>query len=142
MEAVQESSNKLKSRGKISHESVDKLCAGLSAACALHCMAMPFLVGVLPVLGLGYFVSHDFEFAFVLVTAVLALGSLCWGYRSHKSQKVFVLLLISLLLLGGGLFVVSHDFHLGFVVAGALGVSLTHILNMQLCKSCQSCCNH
>ncbi|MCE7933359.1 MAG: MerC domain-containing protein [Chlorobi bacterium CHB2] len=55
---------------------------GLSAStiCAIHCMAMPFLLGVLPTLGLGFLASGWFELAMIGISVVL--GAITLKHRT------------------------------------------------------------
>ena len=129
----------LSSKRSAFHQTLDKAGAGMSAACAIHCILMPFVIGILPVLGLGFLADHEVEIAFVSFSILLALTSLVWGFRTHGKGHLFVLLFLSALLIASGLFLVSESHHIYFVVAGALGISVSHALNLKLCKSCKEC---
>ncbi len=135
------SSNKLSPRLTL-HSRIDKVGAGMSFACAVHCLLMPFVLGVLPLLGLGFLADHTAELVFVCISVALALASLCWGYRTHGNVNVFVILFLSAALIATGLLVVHEEHHLYFVVSGALGITASHLLNHRLCKTCTSCASH
>ena len=47
------------------------MAALVSSICAVHCLATPFLVGVLPLLGLGFVAEAWFEWAMLAVAAVI-----------------------------------------------------------------------
>ena len=57
-------------------ELVDNAGACLSFACAIHCLAMPLLIVVLPLVGLGFFVGESAEWVIILSAVALAIGSL------------------------------------------------------------------
>ena len=61
------------------HELADTTGACLSVACAVHCLAMPLLVAVLPLIGLGFLANESAELVLILVAIGLAVGSLAWG---------------------------------------------------------------
>ena len=121
------------------HERIDRVGAGMSFACAIHCVLMPFVIGVLPLLGLGFLADHKAEAIFVSFSVLLALASLCWGYRSHGKSHLFAILFLSASLIATGLFVVTDKEHMYFVVAGAVGITISHVLNRKLCQSCADC---
>ncbi|HXD83673.1 MAG TPA: MerC domain-containing protein, partial [Rudaea sp.] len=43
----------------------DRLGAAASLLCAVHCAALPFVLALLPALGLGFLANHGFERAFI-----------------------------------------------------------------------------
>lgn len=120
---------------------LDQLGAGLSLACAIHCMLAPVLVAVLPMLGLGFLVDDMTEAVLLSLAAVLAVGSLCWGFRLHKSTRVFFPLGAALLLIAAGRLFAEDASEIVLVVAGAIMLAASHLLNRHLCRSCIGC-NH
>ena len=66
-------------------EKVGKVGAGLSVACGIHCMLMPALIGVLPLIGLGFFLRGWVEIAIIGSAFLLTLANLCWGIWQHKN---------------------------------------------------------
>ena len=109
--------------------------AGL--ACGIHCMAMPLLVTLLPVLGLGFMAHEWFEIGLLVSATILASISLCWGYHQHgKFHAVWFLL--------GGVawFATGHLFHhsVWFSLAGGLFFLVASLVNHRLCKTCGRCC--
>ena len=79
-----------------SQEFVDNTGACLSFACALHCMAMPLLVTILPLIGLSFLVSEPAELAIIGGAVVLALGSIVWGVRHHRRWRAFLVLIVGI----------------------------------------------
>ena len=134
---------------------LDKAGMIASITCAIHCMIMPLIVTLLPIFGLSLFATEEFEWMLLMVSAMLGVTSLCFGFRKHKSFKAFSFLGIGLTFLVIGRLAhehVSHfrvftfDIYLLFLVAGATLVALSHWLNNKLCKSCLPChssgCEH
>ena len=120
---------------------VDQLGAGLSVACALHCMFSPVLVAVLPMLGLGFLVDEMAEVVLLSLAVILAVGSLCWGFRLHKSIRVFFPLGAAVLLIAAGRLFAEDASEIVLVVAGALLLVVSHLLNRYFCRTCLDC-NH
>jgi hypothetical protein len=134
---------------------LDKAGMIASITCAIHCMIMPLIVTLLPIFGLSLFATEEFEWMLLMVSAMLGLTSLCFGFKKHKSFRAFSFLGIGLTFLVIGRLAhehVSHfrvftfDIYLLFLVAGAILVAFSHWLNNKLCKSCLPChssgCEH
>ncbi len=118
---------------------IDQLGAGLSLACALHCLAAPLLLSLLPFAGLGFLASESMETALLGASLVLAVGSLCWGFRMHHQRRPLLLLGAALLLILGGRFSLEEMAEVACVVLGAGLLAGGHLLNRHLCKTCLQC---
>jgi hypothetical protein len=121
---------------------LDKIGMTSSLTCAVHCIAMPLVVTFLPYIGLGFIATESFEWAMLLISSVLGIGSVCMGYKLHKNKKVSMLLSLGLALLLLGRF--AHENDWGFkgiviLVMGGLTMAFSHWLNNKLCKSCKVC---
>lgn len=80
----------------------DYLGMGLSVLCLIHCLAIPVLIGFLPVLAASVFDHENFHLlmiAFVLPVAGLALLP---GYFRTRRQAALRYGIIGLVLLGSG----------------------------------------
>jgi hypothetical protein len=134
----------LNNRNVLAH-AVDRVGATASLLCAIHCAALPFLLAILPALGLGFLASHGFERGFIAFASVLALTMAAVGYRRHRIASAFVLLVPGLLLLwiGGFAFDLGHApmLHSVFVVLGGSCVSLAHFINLRLGRSDPPICD-
>ena len=136
-------------RTKSVHESVDltstadRIGATASLLCAVHCATLPFLLAILPALGLGFLASHGFDRAFIACASALAVTMAVHGYRRHHAARVFALLVPGLLMLwiGGFAFDLGSAtlWHSLFVVAGGTCVSLAHVVNLRLAREPQVC---
>lgn len=125
---------------------VDRIGATASMLCAVHCALLPFVLGVLPLIGLGFLAGHTFERIFVACAAVLAAGSIFLGYRRHRRPQALFLMLpgIALLVLG---IVVDIDLHLVVhtvtVVCGGVLVASAHATNLVLAhRHRHASCSH
>lgn len=77
----------------------DRVGATASFLCAIHCAALPFVLAILPLLGLSFLADHTFERGFVLFASSLALFALVNGYRRHHRSLPLRLALPGLTLL-------------------------------------------
>lgn len=120
-------------------ELVDTTGACLSVACAIHCLAMPLLVAVLPLIGLSFLVSERAEVVLIITAAVFATGSLVWGVRHHRSWRVFLILVVALAFIATGRTAVEGTFEVVFHSVGGILLASAHLVNRHLCKTCPAC---
>lgn len=126
-------------------DKLDKVGATASFLCAIHCAIMPFVLTMLPLLGLTFLASEPVEWALLAISATLGTLSLCVGFREHRSRRVFAFLGIAVALLVAGR--ILHEHHFGLLgpilmVAGGFTMMGAHWLNHSLCRSCRKCSSH
>lgn len=122
----------------------DRVGATASFLCALHCAALPFVLTVLPALGLGFLGDHRFERVFIAFASVLALTTLVRGYRRHRMPGALCLLAPGLVLLWTGAWIFDTEsspfLHASLVTLGGCGLALAHIVNLRLTHLFGTCC--
>jgi hypothetical protein len=123
----------------------DRFGATASFLCAVHCALLPFVIAVLPALGLGFLADHSIERAFVLFACTLAVTMLGLGYRRHGSAKALALLFPGIALLLAGVLVDferATTLHAALVTCGGTLVALAHIVNLRLSHRHDENCRH
>jgi hypothetical protein len=113
----------------------DRIGAAASFLCAIHCAALPFVLALLPLLGLTFLADHAFERGFAMFASALALVSLARGYRRHRQPLPLSLALPGLsLLLIGVTFAESYSIglHSTLVACGGLLVASAHFINLRV----------
>ncbi len=118
---------------------IDSLGTTVSIACAIQCSVFPLLVGVLPLLGLGFLLGEDVEKIFVATSVILAVSSFTWGFRYHRRFHVFVFLVSAVALISAGHFWVDERYETPIVISGTLVLATGHFLNRRLCRLCGGC---
>lgn len=118
--------------------------AGVTAswACAVHCLAMPFLIGVLPLVGLSFLLDETTEGIFILISVLLAALSFLPAYfREHgKIRSIFLAVSgVGLIILTHLLFEENLTAKIVFLIAGAVLLSAAHLINRRLCRKCAVC---
>lgn len=122
----------------------DTLGISASALCAIHCLALPFVVGFLP--ALATYLPGDEELHKVLAFVVAGFGALAFwtGYRRHRRMSV-------LMLMAAGLGVIffttfygcellpSCDWEPWCMVLGGMFMIAAHIANGTFCRTCAVC---
>jgi hypothetical protein len=114
---------------------VDRVGATASFLCAVHCALLPFVLAALPLIGLEFLAGHAFERIFVTCAALLAAGSIYFGYRRHRHPHALFLTLpgIALLLFGVTVNLDVHVLlHTVAVVCGGVLVASAHVTNLVL----------
>lgn len=112
----------------------DRVGAVASFLCAVHCALLPFVLALLPFVGLGFLADHRFERVFVLFACGLATLALGRGFR--RNQEPLPLLLaapgIALLVLGV-VYLESHSIitHSVLVTCGGLLLAAAHFVNLR-----------
>jgi hypothetical protein len=113
----------------------DRFGATASFLCAVHCAALPFVIALLPALGLSFLADHRFERGFITFASALALTTLILGFRRHRQFRAFWFLVPGIVLLTSGILVDSDQstsLHALLVAAGGTLVALSHLTNLRL----------
>lgn len=121
------------------NDMLDRIGITATSLCALHCILLPILIPILPLMGLSFLADHAWEHFFLLMTAALGTVALFSGFkRYHKRLYPFYLLY-----LGIALYWIKHDFaqslEIYFILGGASLIIAAHFINIKLCNSCTSC---
>ena len=120
---------------------LDKLGMILSIGCMIHCLLLPIILPLLPLL--GFMVKHDGRFHLCLASAitVVALLALIPGVKQHKNYRPisFAALGISMITFAGlmeyiGVGVFSA---IAITVCGSCYLTLGHYLNHKYSCACR-----
>lgn len=120
----------------------DKTGAAVSWLCAVHCLAMPFVVSFLPLLGISFLAHEGIEYVIIGISIVIALLSLLPAYfKQHRKIRTLLLFVsgICFIIFADRLFDESITGKVIFVVIGASLVTAAHFINRRMCRSCQNC---
>ena len=129
----------------------DKIGSVLSSLCAVHCLCLPVLVGLLPVIGLTFLASHTFEQIASVSMIVLAAACVWTGCRFHRQWGLLVLLGLGAVVVMDVQFAdpaeadkTQTDWHEAVaMMAGGLLIAASHLLNRKLrarchCSQCEA----
>lgn len=112
----------------------DRVGATASFLCAIHCAALPFVLALLPFLGLEFLADHRFERGFVLFACLLAMLAMVRGYRRHQHPLPLLLATPGLALLLLGVTYAEHYsiiVHSVLVTCGGLLLAAAHFVNLR-----------
>ncbi len=121
---------------------MDKTGAAVSWICAVHCLAMPFLVSVLPLFGLGFLAGEGFEYIFIGISVCIAsISILSDFFRFHRNINTMLLFTggIGLVISADRIFEETGAGKIIFVIFGAGFITAAHLLNRYLCRKCEKC---
>lgn len=116
-----------------------------SYACAIHCVLMPFVGGVLPFIGLGFLTNHWVEIGFTFFSIVIGSVSLIYSYfRIHKQTKPLLIFFIGMAILISAQIFFGHRviIEVPVVVLGAMLIAVAHIINRKLAREYIVCDSH
>lgn len=112
----------------------------LSGLCLLHCLALPFLLLLLP--ALSALTDGHLHAQMLLVAIPVSVVALSFGFHRHANWYVVTFgVLGMLLLIVGGTFVHSNYGIVAdriFSIAGALVLAVTHYFNSRLVRHCRT----
>jgi len=115
----------------------DRIGISASILCVVHCLATPFLVIFLPLVGasLAHAWFHALIIAIVVPVAVWALWN---GYRVHRHSTMLWYAGFGFLFIGLSV-LLGHDHDLiekAFMIAAGLLLGYAHFLNLRARRSC------
>lgn len=105
---------------------------GFSASllCALHCVALPFLLSLAPLTSLQFLNNPWVEYTIILVSFFIASYALVHGYRKHHQKPIaLVIVLAGFILIGTG-HLLQVEWHETILTScGAAVVAIAHFVN-------------
>jgi hypothetical protein len=122
---------------------MDRVGVLASAACFIHCLAMPVLLSLSSVS--MHFLPSEESTHRVLAVSIALIGGIAIlsGYRRHRRPSVLVFLSIGMTFISIGAFwgnyLSSHTTEVLITLAGSLCLIAAHRKNHTFCSSCQQC---
>jgi hypothetical protein len=118
---------------------LDGASIGLSAACLVHCLALPILAATLPALA-DILETPEWTHVVLLALALpLSLTALLAGYRRHGRVVPLLVGLSGLTALAAGVaFEHIRLAEVGLTVAGAVLLALAHLRNWRYMDGCRA----
>ena len=117
---------------------LDGLAISASLLCVLHCLLMPFLLILVPIISSTFVAGEEFHFALVVFVLPLSIIALFLGCSRHKDRTVIILGavgLTSLVLIA----LFGHDFlgeigeKVATVISGTI-LAAGHLRNFKMCR--------
>lgn len=119
---------------------LDLAGAVVAIGCAIHCTVLPLLLAAVATTGLEWLLDTRVEWAVVIGSFVLGLGSFLPGYRQHRRPDCFALFAVGLMLIVGARMAAHQGrFEIPLILAGGAFLVSAHGLNLVFCQRCQAC---
>jgi len=123
----------------------DKIAISLSLLCAIHCLAMPLLVVLLPAVASLPLESESLHLWLVVAVLPISLFSLTLGCKKHRKYQVAYIGSVGLFTM---VFAILGEI-LGFgevvektlTLLGASLIALAHFWNYRLCQHDSNSCD-
>lgn len=117
---------------------MDRSAIALSTICAIHCLFLPVVIAMLPVLATTSLASESFHHLLLWFVFSISAFALSQGCRHHKGRKVLTFGILGLALLIGTA-IVGHEFlteegERVTTVLGATSLAFGHFRNYSLCR--------
>lgn len=118
-----------------------------SLICAIHCTILPLVLILIPTSGVYLFINETFELVFLIVSLLINIANLCFGYKVHKSNKALGILASGLFLfLVGRLLhkhndehIIQYDLFNFFMILGGVMMAFSSLINTKMCNTCKKC---
>ncbi len=126
----------------------DRVGFSLSLICAVHCLAMPIFLPLVPLLADSFVASENLELLIISITFLIATPTLFRGYLRHRKLVIPACFLLGLLFLAlrPSAFEHAHDHlhsedtsHFILAALGGGALALGHWLNLRFCRTCPAC---
>jgi len=116
---------------------MERAAIGASLACLVHCLALPLLIALLPVLSAILYVPEAFHL-WVLGLAVPSAGFALWQGRSrHGARHPLIMGACGLVLLAAGALLLGETaWEAPVTTAGSVLLASAHIINWRLRHAC------
>lgn len=124
---------------RLNNRILDKMGVMVSAMCAVHCLMLPLLLPILPILASSFVAQDWFERTILTGSIMIGFAALFIGFKQYHRQ----LYPIYSLALGGLIYwnkdIFGHEYEPFTIAIGAGLIIGAHLINLRLCRQCKSC---
>ncbi|MFQ3207666.1 MAG: hypothetical protein ACI9IT_001825 [Glaciecola sp.] len=124
---------------EIQNAVLDRVGIWMSSICALHCLLLPILLPIAPLVASSVFAEAWFERMILTFSILVGFAALFVGFHKYHRQ----LYPLYSLALGGLIYwnkdIFGHEYEPYTIAIGAFLIIAAHVTNIRLCKSCKTC---
>ena len=118
----------------------DRIAIALSAICIVHCLAIPFVVAVLPIAALSFGNSEHFHGVMLWLVVPTSFVGFLMGLRLHHRKEIVLLGAAGVFVLGAAAIYGHQSWseltEVTVSVAGSLLLAAAHWLNFRAVQRC------
>ncbi|HAC35121.1 MAG TPA: MerC domain-containing protein [Gammaproteobacteria bacterium] len=121
----------------------DKSAIGLSILCAIHCLAMPLAIVLLPAITALPMADETFHYWMLIAVLPLSAYALTMGCKKHQRYRLLLVggmgLVILIFAAFAGHDLLGETWEKNLTILGAVILSLGHVFNFRLCQQQERC---
>jgi hypothetical protein len=118
---------------------LDRLGIWVSSLCAVHCLLLPLLLPIAPLVASSIFAEVWFERMILTFSILVGFAALFIGFHKYHRQ----LYPLYSLALGGLIYwnkdIFGHEYEPFTIAIGAFLIIAAHVTNLRLCNGCKTC---
>ena len=118
---------------------LDRIGIWGSSLCALHCLLLPLLLPIAPLVASSIFAEVWFEKLILTFSILVGFAAMFVGFHKYHRQMypLYSLVLGALIYWNKDIF--GHQYEPFTIAIGAFLIISAHLTIMRLCKNCTSC---
>jgi hypothetical protein len=117
----------------------DKMAITLSIACAIHCLAMPLLLLLLPSFVVLQLNNEAYHTAMVLIVLPTSVFALFMGCKQHKRYRLLFIGFVGLIFLVLAILLGNEFWEKVLTLMGSAVIAGGHYWNYRLCQQHTLC---
>ncbi|PHR81283.1 MAG: hypothetical protein COA59_16035 [Colwellia sp.] len=117
----------------------DKLAISLSIACAIHCLAMPLMLLLLPSFMVLQFNNEAFHTWMIIIVLPTSVYALFMGCKQHKRYRLYFIGFLGLSLLVIAVWLGNEFWEKVVTLMGTAVIAGGHYWNYRLCQQHTIC---
>ncbi|WP_218353471.1 MerC domain-containing protein [Alteromonas lipotrueiana] len=116
---------------------LDRVGIWISSLCAFHCLSLPIVIPLLPLISSTFFAQTWFERTILSISILIGAVALISGALRYHSRYYPV----AMLAVGGAIYwhkdIFGEQYEPFTIATGALLIVVAHYINIRLCKGAQ-----
>jgi hypothetical protein len=118
---------------------LDRLGVWLTSLCALHCLLLPILIPLAPLVASSFVAEVWFERVILSGSILVGFAALFIGFHKYHRQlyPIYSLVLGALIYWNKDIF--GEQYEPITIAIGALLIVIAHLANLRLCRKCKTC---
>ncbi|MEH0152987.1 MerC domain-containing protein [Limibacter armeniacum] len=114
---------------------MDFIGFSVSLLCAVHCIALPIFLSIVPLTGLQFLDHIWIEYSIILASFIIASYALIHGYyKHHQKPLAMTVVVVGFILIVTGHFLQDEWKEIMLTSSGGVVIAIAHLLNWKHIK--------